>query len=412
MILIAVLVWPSGVSHAACPSPSTGSVPLAEMPESGEVVFRGSGAGHSLGMSQYGARGAALLGCSTTQILTTYYRGAAVQPTPTPRELAVWMLRSGTSATVAVDANPTRAARVKWQSRGQLVGWQQEGQTWTLRMSGTTVLLTDHTGRVRYQRAAPIRSLQMLHSGIPTTLRTFHGSSPYLVRRNKWDETHFLYNAGTLDVQQRFRNRADNGTAMDKYLYGLIEVPETWPAAALGAQAIAGRTFATKVNRVLHPNSVDQVYGGHDPTRDDPGTSWRRAVDTTSGQVLVGPNGALIDALYSASTAGSTEDRRYVWGGTTTFPHLTAVDDSEWANASSDPYRAWARTFSKQYVADRFGFDRVSDVTVAAKGTTARWTGVAITGTDDGAPVTRRFTGWDVKTRLALPSPGFVVTVR
>ncbi|MEJ7719904.1 MAG: hypothetical protein WKF58_05430 [Ilumatobacteraceae bacterium] len=54
----------------------------------------------------------------------------------------------------------------------------------------------------------------------------------------------------------------------------------------------------------------------------------------------------------------------------------------------------------------------MSDVTVAAKGTTARWTGVAITGTDDGSPVTRRFTGWDVKTRLALPSPGFVVTVR
>ncbi|MEJ7719906.1 MAG: SpoIID/LytB domain-containing protein [Ilumatobacteraceae bacterium] len=150
--------------------------------------------------------------------------------------------------------------RVKWQSRGQLVGWQQEGQTWTVRMSGTTVLLTDHTGRVRYQRAAPIRSLQMLHSGIPTTLRTFQGSSPYLVRRNKWDETHFLYNAGTLDVQQRFRDRADNGTAMDKYLYGVIEVPETWPAAALGAQAIAGRTFATKVNRVLHPHSVDQAY--------------------------------------------------------------------------------------------------------------------------------------------------------
>ncbi|MEJ7719905.1 MAG: hypothetical protein WKF58_05435 [Ilumatobacteraceae bacterium] len=54
--------------------------------------------------------------------------------------------------------------------------------------------------------------------------------------------------------------------------------------------------------------------------------------------MLVGPNGALIDALYSASMAGSTEDRRYVWGGATTFPHLTAVDDSAWANASSDPY--------------------------------------------------------------------------
>ena len=36
---------------------------------------------------------------------------------------------------------------------------------------------------------------------------------------------------------------------MDKYLYGLAEVPPSWPTAALESQAIAGRTYAYK--RVL-----------------------------------------------------------------------------------------------------------------------------------------------------------------
>ena len=57
------VVTPGGHALAACPDPSTGSVPLAPISSTDEsIVFRGSGNGHSLGMSQYGARVARLLG--------------------------------------------------------------------------------------------------------------------------------------------------------------------------------------------------------------------------------------------------------------------------------------------------------------------------------------------------------------
>ena len=55
----------------------------------------------------------------------------------------------------------------------------------------------------------------------------------------------------------------DNGSAMDKYLWGIAEVPASFPAAALQAQAIAARTFAAKrTGRVLMPTPTDQNWTG------------------------------------------------------------------------------------------------------------------------------------------------------
>ena len=61
---------------AACPPSGGVAIPPATAP--GDVVFRGGGWGHGLGMSQYGAQGAARLGCNADQILTRYYAGTEV----------------------------------------------------------------------------------------------------------------------------------------------------------------------------------------------------------------------------------------------------------------------------------------------------------------------------------------------
>ncbi|HSF86753.1 MAG TPA: hypothetical protein VLG28_14005, partial [Acidimicrobiia bacterium] len=50
----------------------------ASASESGDVVFDGSGWGHGVGMSQYGAYGMSVLGSSHEEILTHYYQGASL----------------------------------------------------------------------------------------------------------------------------------------------------------------------------------------------------------------------------------------------------------------------------------------------------------------------------------------------
>ncbi len=206
VIVAGTVVVPGASASAACPDPATGSMPLAPIASTDKtVVFRGSGNGHSLGMSQYGARGAGLLGCSATEILTTYYRGAQPATLTMPQSVGVWMLQSGTSATVTVEPDSTRTAGVRWRQKKRLVAVQDEGTTWTLRQSGSVVTLIDHMGRTRFSKTAPGQSLLADHSGVVVRLSTFAGSSLRLDRRNKWDYTRFDYTAAGLDAQQWFR---------------------------------------------------------------------------------------------------------------------------------------------------------------------------------------------------------------
>ncbi len=94
LALAGAALGPAGSAHAGeCPASGGGAIPAASA--SGDVVFRGGGWGHGLGMSQYGAQGAARLGCSAEQILTRYYAGTQVASRPMPTSLKVRLLERG-----------------------------------------------------------------------------------------------------------------------------------------------------------------------------------------------------------------------------------------------------------------------------------------------------------------------------
>jgi len=61
-------------------------LPVAAQAKS-SFVIKGAGFGHGIGLSQYGAQGAARLGCTYTDILTTYYQGTAVTPATMPAQV-------------------------------------------------------------------------------------------------------------------------------------------------------------------------------------------------------------------------------------------------------------------------------------------------------------------------------------
>jgi stage II sporulation protein D len=123
---------------------------------------------------------------------------------------------------------------------------------------------------------------------------------------------------------------------VEQYLYSVVsrEMPRSWPAESLQAQAILARTYVlqrSNPNRGydLVPSEADQVYTGMDA--EAPQTS--AAVDATAGQALrFGAGFASI--AYSSCCGGHTESSAEAWGGKP-VPYLSGVactycKDSQW----------------------------------------------------------------------------------
>ncbi|MFP5108536.1 Ig-like domain-containing protein [Neobacillus sp. C211] len=101
--------------------------------------------------------------------------------------------------------------------------------------------------------------------------------------------------------------RPINTINLEDYVKGVVpfEVYEDWPMEALKAQAVAARTYAYKrLNTTIDDTTSKQVYGG--VTSESPNSSI--AVETTAGELLT-YNGNVIDAVFSASNGGKTENK-------------------------------------------------------------------------------------------------------
>ena len=135
---------------------------------------------------------------------------------------------------------------------------------------------------------------------------------------------------------------------LDDYLTGLREVPASWPAAALEAQAVAARSFlAWEMNRGrtgsgrtygfdICATQFCQVYRGSAIARDPAAAPWVDAVYRTSGEVLL-HDGTPAHTFYSSSAGSRTRPVQDVWGGGGS-PYLVAVDSPE---AGVTPYEEW-----------------------------------------------------------------------
>ena len=405
-------------------------MPLPGLKATGDVVFRGGGWGPPAALSQYGAQGTGAAGCDSTQILFRYYSGTTVAAKTMPTSLMVRMLDNGYRTDVAAQTGD-----VTWDLAGCTTACppvQPKGSTWQLRLDGTAsqfVLwnLATTPKTLVWQGGSPEHNLRLRHSGTVVHLTTWKGSSIYLDRRLRWDWTRFSIDTsvpgpGRLDAVQMIEDDA-TASAMDKYLWGIAEVPISWTNGAqeaLKAQAIAARTYAAKrADRVLMPTPADQNYTGYAKELEDQGfrdsqgrnLRWRAAVDATSGQVVTSAStGQLIDTLYTSSVGGHSEDERYVWG--VDAPFLRGIDDSRWEQASSNPVadRSWAKGFSWSTLASKLGFTSIRAISVPKRGSSARAAGVTVSGARGGKAVTTYLDGWNVRQSLGLLSPGFEIS--
>lgn len=110
-----------------------------------------------------------------------------------------------------------------------------------------------------------------------------------------------------------------------EYLYGLGEVPRSWPEETLRAQVIAARSYA--LYQIAHPRpgaqtigydicSTDrcQVYRGVAVEQGAFGERWVKAVDDTAGLSLM-HEGRSIQAFYFSTSSGTTRGNNEVFGG-------------------------------------------------------------------------------------------------
>jgi len=141
-----------------------------------------------------------------------------------------------------------------------------------------------------------------------------------------------------------------NELGFDTYLYGLAEVPQSWPEAVLDAQVIAARSYAWRSIQRGTFRDYDicatvacQVFRGAEILLGSNGDRWRDAVDRTSGQVLV-DGGEPILARYFSTSGGRTYANDEVFPSSGSFPYLRAIADPYDALS---PLHRWEVRFSR-----------------------------------------------------------------
>ena len=142
-----------------------------------------------------------------------------------------------------------------------------------------------------------------------------------------------------------------NELGFDAYLYGLAEVPQSWPEAVLDAQVIAARSYAWRsVQRGtfrdydICATTACQVFRGAEVLLGTNGDRWRDAVDRTSGAVLL-YDGDPILARYFSSSGGRTYANDEVFESSGSFPYLQAIADP--FDALS-PLHRWEVRFTRE----------------------------------------------------------------
>jgi len=353
-------------------------------------TFGGRGFGHGVGMSQYGAYGAALAGRTADQIIAFYYRGTSLTvlpPTPVRVLLATGApnvrLTGGGQWSASVEGSPLQTRALP---AGAEVRFSQ--------VSPAVVVARDAGGKELLRATGPLR-LQAAGAGTVA----FRG-----VR----------YRGAIRLVPGAGGVTAVNHVDLEQYLPGVVprEMPPQWgdaAPAALQAQAIAARTYAMATRRTgglfdVYADERSQVYGG--ASAEDPRSN--QAVAATGGKVVT-YGGAIVTTFFFSTSGGRTENVENVFGGTPR-PYLVSVDDN--AFDARSPHHVWRdpKTFTDAQLAKRLGTRRpVLRIVVLARGASPRVRMLRVV-TRGGAVKDMR--GSEVRRALGLRDTWFVVRRR
>lgn len=351
---LAVLAETPGASPNPESIIATGPVTLGET-----VTFHGRGYGHGVGMSQYGARGRAQAGEDAATILGHYYQGAtlaAIDPATPIRVLVLskWadsaekpLVVYGRVGPWSIDeygvAFPPDARLRLFAPAAPAQGVAVVADTpWRLLVEGADgAVLLDEAAPASFaiRSTAPESRLQLWSK--PTIFDKYRGSLRVIIHSTT-------------------RVSVVNDVPLDEYLAGVVpvEMPPTWPAAALQAQSIAARSYAARRLRPglsyfdVPDDSTSQIYRG---IRAEKATT-SAAIAATAGTVLMSGT-TIINALFHSTGGGATESNENVYTSATgkrtgkPVSYLRGVPDRRADGTpydSSAPHATWTtRTYTR-----------------------------------------------------------------
>ncbi|HEY3218264.1 MAG TPA: SpoIID/LytB domain-containing protein [Candidatus Limnocylindria bacterium] len=336
------------------------------------VVFYGSGFGHGVGMSQYGANGyatgAAGPALTGEQIIQRYFPGTAFQFGDAARPFNRVLL-----------SQPSTQSRYRCGTNAYFDGYFGD-----VISNGGFRVLDEGAGNAEIGRAAPNAKWQFVATGGLVRVWNNGGASPVQIGNgfvsvavSPLDATlplrfvqkdHTDGQVGFYRGNLRFTNlgntlRVINAVSYDDYVRGVIsfEMPSSWHPEALKAQAYAARSYAyasyrgTARDYDVSDDQSDQCYGGL--AAEGPRTD--AAVLATAGK-LVTYQGGIVKTYFASSSGGYTLEfgcwgNRVIRSGGTwvctpdaTQPALAAVPDpgDRAVTNPPNPRASWSATFS------------------------------------------------------------------
>lgn len=326
------------------PLPPVGPSAPPAKPATPDILIEGSGWGHGVGLSQYGARAMALAGNSYAQILGHYFKGirlGTLRRAPDAIRVNLFLDRTVDHSRVQLQSlgregrAPTQPVSVRLgATRAVTIPF---GQTWELRAEGPGFVLHDAAGAVRARGGQPARVEFQHLKGHPSILRLPQVGGSY-----QWGVLEVVHQNGPLQPVLVL--------GLEAYLRGIAEVPSAWPLEALKAQALSARTYAVRqVARGAQPGCachlgatpLHQAYAGWAKEAGQDGHRWVTAVKSTAGQVVT-YDGQLAWTYFSSSHGGHSENSEDSWAYPNAIPYLRAVPDP-WsvAPAAENPRARW-----------------------------------------------------------------------
>jgi stage II sporulation protein D len=336
----------------------------------------GHGWGHGIGMPQYGAYGYAREeGKKYDWILAHYYKGTTLGAAPI--------------STVRVLLAEGRKS-VKVGSTAPFTATDARGRTFAFPAKTLTLgpgLKVKVNGRMRTLASAV----------------TFKPGSRNLQLGGRAYRGRLVLRSGGSRVN------VVNSVGLEKYLFGVVpdEMPPSWSAEALKAQAVAARSYAVVSRKKtgtfdLFSDTRSQVYGGV-PSEDARSTA---AIQATAGKV-VKYKGAVAWTFFHSTSGGRTAAIQHVWNASP-LPYLVSVADP---HDGISPYHSWGPfRYSAAELGQTLGSlapaGALRDATVDRNGSMR-----VDTVTFRGTRGSRGVSGSSVQARLGLRSSWFSVSV-
>ena len=356
--------------------------------------FSGSGYGHGVGMSQIGARSRALAGESASAILNYYYKDVQVAPyedTHTIRVNIAHLVKTISFTT------HTPGARID-VFEGDI---GDSAQSLPITSFATKKKATFTVATLSKSKALTLRWI---------------GDNPIITMTQGSVSTKYKYGYITLKMLKGSIVVTNTLALRDEYLWGISEVPSSWPAAMLEAQAIASRSYALSKLSVVRPSCDCQVYshitdqnfvGYSKESEPRFGHFWKDAVSRTiidtSTSLVVLSNGKPAQTYFFSSSGGATQTTRDAWGEATAFTQ--SVPDTASVDIKLNPrFASWKASSTQELVAKAFLLPNVVSLEILSRNQAGAVTYIAATSSDG---VTKKIRGDTFRSRAKLPSPWF-----